>query len=160
MWLERGQVTGEESRQLFAFAADDIIVTGNQGRTFHNPSLSIDDGSQLLERAEAVLPGGLCCCCGGPFPAFLAHRCCECIDFETQVVQFERAEPSRAGHGFSIPAHRCAARCSGFFVRQFVVACCDHDAGSQTFEIPFEWPGSRLVEVVHVEDQPSVGSVE
>ena len=160
MWLERGQVTGEESPQLFAFAANDIIVTGDQGRMFHNPSLSIDNSGQLVERAETVLPGGFRCRCSRAFAALLAHRCGECVDFEAQVVQLERAEPSRAGHGFSIPAHRGAGCRSRFFVRQFVVACCNHDAGSQTFEIPFEWPRGRLIEVIHVEHQPAIRSVE
>ena len=116
---------------------------------------------ELVERREAVLGAGLrdvpleaLLRLGAHLGADAAH---EVLDVDARVPDVHRAHRRELGHRLAVGLRdRDVDRQPAGGV-EAAVAPGDGEARDEPLQVPLERPGQRLVEVVHVEDEPAVG---
>jgi hypothetical protein len=79
------------------------------------------------------------------------------VDIDPGIPDVEETHRGVPRHLGAIAAHGQPRGGMGIAVLIAVVPRSNGEAGRQPLDVPFEWRGKRLIEVVDVEDQPPVG---
>ncbi len=82
------------------------------------------------------------------------------VDIDPGVPDLEESHRGVVRHLGAVAVRGQACRGAGIAVAEFLIAGGDGKAGRQPLEIPVERGRERLIEIVHVEDQPPVGRGE
>jgi hypothetical protein len=140
---------------------EELNQRDDQRRLGYEPGLSVDLAGQLRQRASAILcprlRGGAA---EGPgefpvvlSPQFLDHRPC----VESRIPNLEVTHGRELPHCPAVGAQGAQHDPHALGVAEVPLASCDLEACGETLHIPFEWARARLVEVVEVEDEITLG---
>ncbi len=157
---QRAHVALEEVGEPFGTDVVDRVGEWHDQRWLGNdPSPAVDQVGQLLESADAVLSRGLV----DRLAVALAKLLVlveQCLDIDPEVADIQGTGGQRGGEYPSIAGDGGLRRRTDLLALELVAPAGDGDAGDEPLEVPLEWPRRRLVEVVDIEDEAAVGSVE
>ena len=146
------------------------LDVGHHGRILEDDPAPVDNARERLERAHAVPPAGL----GEErLEARAAERCVLAREprgplgglpdvrvRDRGVPDVEQAHPGVAGHPLAVAGDRPHRGGADHVRAEAVRAPGDDDARRHPLDVPLPRPGKRLVEVVGVEDEGSLGRCE
>ena len=149
---------------LRALFSKEVVDRNDEWRVADEPRLAVHDAYQLVERLDAVLGPGLRHVAGEPLlltpVQLLLHLCGDVVDIQAGVPQVEGPHLSHVVHRLAVGLHHRQVRRPALLGVEAPVSAGDLETGDQPFDVPFEWAGECLVEVVDAEDEPPIRGSE
>src|SRR5262245_207666 len=149
---------------LLAACSGKLVDGNDQRRIAHDPAFAVDDMGQLRESLEAVLGPRLRKVALQPprvlGRGLLRKRARKLVDLDAGVPEIEGAHGGEVTNRLAVGTGHGGRDSLSGFAAEPALPTCNREARGQAFEVPLEGSRKRLVEVVDVERQPSIGRCE
>ena len=162
---EAGTTVVEERHDALELVSEVLgFGTDDERRVGGDDPAAVDDLGELRRGSDAVLAVRLRHRLANQLLETLAlgttRDLRQVVDLDTRVPDVERIGHRREREGCAIDLDRRRRDRTGLLRVQAVVPSRDHQACREPLHVPLEGAGQRLVEVVHVDDEPTVGCGE
>ncbi len=163
--VEAGTTVVEERHDALELGSEEVgFGTHDEWRVGGDDPAAVDDLGELRRGPDAILAIRLRHRLANQLLETLAFGTTrdlrQVVDLDTRVPDVEGIGHRREREGCAIDLDRRRRDRTGLLGVQTVVPSCDHEARHEPLDVPFEGAGQRLVEVVHVDDEPTIGCGE